>query len=213
MRIVEPKAGVFEGFIRQVPDGEPIVLINLLRYRQRADLPGEELTGRQLYERYARIVEPMLMAVGARPIWRGQAQFLLIGPADERWDEIILVAYPSRAAFEQMVNTPEYRACAGLRTAALEDSRLIAATAPQRIGRIAWSVYKLATRVRRRGHAASVASPTSLWQGTTPCARGWPSAPPGGARGPLRDCCASPAAERDGGAGHVSVRRWRPARS
>ncbi len=187
MGIVEPKAGAFEGFARQVRDGEPIVLINLLRYRQRADLPGEELTGRQVYERYAKIVEPMLMAVGARPIWRGQAQVVLIGPADERWDEIILVTYPSRAAFEHMLNTPEYRACAGLRAAALEDSRLIAATAPQRIGRVAWSVYRLVTRVRRRGYAASVGSPASFMARDNSLRARRPPAPPGGARHHLAD--------------------------
>jgi hypothetical protein len=93
----------------------------------------------------------MLMAVGARPVWRGTGRFVLIGPAGERWDEIILVAYPSRAAFERLVNLPGFGACAGLRAAALEDSRLIVASAPQRIGRLSWLVYSLVTRLRRRG--------------------------------------------------------------
>jgi uncharacterized protein (DUF1330 family) len=114
---------------REVPDGRPIVLINLLRYRQQTSVEGEELSGRQAYECYAKALEPIIMAVGGRLIWRGQARFALIGPPDERWDEVILVAYPRRSAFEGMLRAPEYQASAVLRTAALEDSRLIVATA------------------------------------------------------------------------------------
>jgi uncharacterized protein (DUF1330 family) len=112
---------------------------------------GEDITGRQAYQRYAKALEPIIMRVGGRPIWRGQARFVLIGPPDERWDEVILVAYPSRNAFQQMLATSGYKACAGLRTAALEDSRLIAATAPQTIGRVAWSLYRLTTKLRHSG--------------------------------------------------------------
>lgn len=156
MKIVEPGVDAFEGLGQQVPEGQRVVMINLLRFRARVTAEGEELTGRRLYERYARALEPLLMAVGGRPIWRGQARFVLIGPGGERWDEVVLVAYPSRGAFERLVNLPEYRACAGLRTAALEDSRLIVATAPQHISWLAWSLHKLVTISRRRW-AAGVA--------------------------------------------------------
>ena len=127
------------------------MLINLLRYRQRADVPGQRLTGRQAYQRYARAIGPMLMAVGARPIWRGKGRFVLIGPAGEHWDEIILVAYPSRGAFDRLLDLPGFQARAGLRAAALEDSRLIAASAPQSISRLTWLLYRLVTRLRGRG--------------------------------------------------------------
>jgi uncharacterized protein (DUF1330 family) len=140
-----------EAFARDVPDGQPIVLINLLRYRHQTTVNGEDITGRQAYQRYAKALEPIIMRVGGRPIWSGQARFVLIGPPDERWDEVILVAYPSRNAFQQMLATSGYQACAGLRTAALEDSRLIAATAPQTIGRVAWSLYRLTTKLRHSG--------------------------------------------------------------
>ena len=151
MRTVTVDPGAFEAFAREVPDGQPIVLINLLRYRQQTTVNGEDITGRQAYQRYAKALEPIIMRVGGRPIWRGQARFVLIGPPDERWDEVILVAYPSKNAFERMLATSGYRACAGLRTAALEDSRLIAATAPQTIGRLAWTLYRLMTTLRHGG--------------------------------------------------------------
>ena len=151
MATVDAASDALAAFAREVPDGEPIVLVNLLRYRQRTSVDGVGLSGRQAYERYAKALAPSIMAVGGRPVWCGQARFVLIGPPEERWDEVILVAYPRRSAFERMLRTPAYRTSAGLRTAALEDSRLIAVTAPRRISRVAWSLYKLATTLRRLG--------------------------------------------------------------
>ena len=110
--------------------------------------PIEEL--RQAYERYVKALEPAIMTVGGRPIWRGEARFTLIGPSAERWDEVILVAYPRRQAFERLLATREYRAAVALRSAALEDSRLIVTIAPQAIGRVAWSLYKLGAKLHRR---------------------------------------------------------------
>jgi uncharacterized protein (DUF1330 family) len=164
--VTEARPGALEGFTRQVGDSEPIVLINLLRYRPRADVPGEQLTGREAYERYTRAVAPLLMAVGARPIWRARGRFVLIGPAGERWDEVILVAYPSRGACERLLNLPGFRACADLRTAALEDSRLIVASAPQRVSRLTWLLYTLVTRLRGRGPAPPASVPEPLGTAT-----------------------------------------------
>jgi uncharacterized protein (DUF1330 family) len=151
VKTIEPGSDAFAELSRQVPEGQPIVLINLLRFRARVVAQGEELSGRRLYERYAKALEPLVMAVGGRPIWRAQGRFVLIGPGGEHWDEVILVAYPSRNAFERLVNSPGFRECTGLRTAALEDSRLIVATAPQHISWLAWSLHKLAATSRRRG--------------------------------------------------------------
>ena len=113
---------------------------------------GRSITSRQAYQRYAKAIKPIIMMVGGRPIWRAQAQDRLDrAQPNERWDEVILVAYPSRNAFQRMLATSRYRACADLQTAALEDSRLIAATAPQTIGRVAWSLYRLTTTLRHSG--------------------------------------------------------------
>jgi uncharacterized protein (DUF1330 family) len=137
-----------------VPDGQPIVMVNLLRYRAWADYPpGTEtaqITGRQAYERYTQLTLPFLRKVGARPLWRADGRACPIAPKGEHWDEVILVRYPSRAAFGRMISDPEYQSGTIHRTAALEDSRLIACTSPQRIGRFAWWVLKLSSRLRGR---------------------------------------------------------------
>lgn len=49
----------------------------------------------------------------------------LIGPSEERWDLVLLISYPSVAALMGMLQSPDYLAGSGHRTAAVEDSRLL----------------------------------------------------------------------------------------
>jgi uncharacterized protein (DUF1330 family) len=51
-----------------------------------------------------------------------------IAPKDEQWDLLLLVRYPSAAAFLSMLSDPEYKAATVHRSAALSDSRLIGTT-------------------------------------------------------------------------------------
>jgi uncharacterized protein (DUF1330 family) len=50
----------------------------------------------------------------------------------EEWDEILVVEYPSRKAFLNMVQSDEYKVPKQIRNEALEDSRLISMQAPKR---------------------------------------------------------------------------------
>ena len=113
-------------------DGEdgPITMLNLLRYAERADYPSdfeaEPCSGREAYARYGKVAFKTLSGVGGRILWIGQVALSLIAPQDEQWDDVVLVQYPSRAAFLGMLQLEEYKAAAPHRTAALADSRLIA---------------------------------------------------------------------------------------
>lgn len=110
------------------PEEGPIVMLNLLRFREQAELaPGAEaetLTGRESYQRYAQATAPHLSAVGGRLLNVAQCAETVIGE-DREWDLVALVEYPSRSAFLAMVGNPDYQASTHLRTAALADSRLI----------------------------------------------------------------------------------------
>jgi uncharacterized protein (DUF1330 family) len=116
-----------------IGDGEPVVMINLLRYREQADYGGradiEPCSGRAAYGRYMKQAFAFVIAVGGAVFWQGAPKALLLGPPEERWDLALLVRYPSKEAFLAMVSDPAYQAITVHRTAALEDSRLIA-TAP-----------------------------------------------------------------------------------
>jgi uncharacterized protein (DUF1330 family) len=140
----------------RVPDGEPVVMLNLLRYRDSVGAGKNDPTGRQSYEHYFQATLPILMEVGGRPLWRGQFRFPLVGPKDGRWDEAMLVGYPTRSAFERMVNDARHEAEVAFRTAALEDSRMITMVMPKMIGGFAWWTPKISARFRRNGERNGV---------------------------------------------------------
>jgi uncharacterized protein (DUF1330 family) len=130
MATVNPTLEAVRQFERDTPDDAPIVMLNLLTFRDRADYgagpdAGGDVTGAKAYERYAEAVLPLLFEVGGLPLWIGKGRATLIGPGHESWDELYLVWYPSRRAFLRMIKSPAYQAVMRHRTAALSDSRLI----------------------------------------------------------------------------------------
>lgn len=97
----------------------PIVMVNLLKFN---DGPG-----RASYLRYATEVQPFLDKVGASIVYVGDVHHNVIGaPGEPWWDTILLVSYPSRARFLEMVLDPDYQAISAHRSNALANSGLIA---------------------------------------------------------------------------------------
>jgi uncharacterized protein (DUF1330 family) len=140
--------------LSRVPDGHPFAIINLLRYKDWAEYPPgtvtDKPTGREAYARYSELTTAGLNRVGAYPVWRGEFSAHLIGPADERWDEILIVQYPRKSAFEQMIADPEYRKVVFHRTAGIKDSRLYGITSPQAIGQAKWELFKIWEKLHGR---------------------------------------------------------------
>lgn len=112
--------------LASLPEGKPIVMLNLLRFRDQAAYsnPSEACSGREAYKRYSQTSLQTIAAVGASVIFSGRAHESLIAPPGETWHQVFLVRYPSAAAFRSMLSMPEYQACVRHRTAALADSRL-----------------------------------------------------------------------------------------
>ena len=115
------------GALAGAPDDTPVVMLNLLRYRDEA-ADGSGRTGRDAYMHYGSLVIPMVLGRGGTFLYQGAAQQVVIGPTDEAWDEVVLVQYPSRAAFIDMVTSAEYLEAHVHREAGLADSRLVAMT-------------------------------------------------------------------------------------
>jgi uncharacterized protein (DUF1330 family) len=132
---IHPDPAVLEA-LAGLADGEPVVMLNMLRFREQASYPEgsphAHCSGREAYARYGAEAVKHVAAVGGKPIWMGAAQLTIIGPSDEPWDDVLLVEYPSRKAFLTMASNPDYLACSVHRTAALADSRLIAMLARRR---------------------------------------------------------------------------------
>ncbi len=125
----------FYARMASLPSGKPIVMLNLLNFRDQAKYPEQHpnhasgSSGRAAYEVYKELLVPyMAEHVGAKLLFRGDVAASLIGPEDEAWDEVILVEYPSLEKFASMVQDPEYHKIAIHRSAALKDSRLVALT-------------------------------------------------------------------------------------
>ena len=104
---------------------EPVVMLNLIKFREIAeDGSGVDgMSGREAYSVYGQKFTALHPRFGGEPIWMGQANNTIIG--DEDWDIVILVRYPTRRQFVEMMKDPDYQAIAPIRAAALEDSRLV----------------------------------------------------------------------------------------
>ena len=103
------------------PDG-PIVMVNLLKFKQRAEYAdGREtdLTGRQAYALYGQAVAGILPEFGGRVLFAGNVSFLSLGQVEELWDEVALAEYPNRAAMLAMTTSPQWMEAAVHRTAGL----------------------------------------------------------------------------------------------
>jgi uncharacterized protein (DUF1330 family) len=129
---VEPTGEQLREFARTVDDGTPIVMLNLLRYREQAnyaqDAAQSPCSGREAFKRYSKLSIACIEDCGGQVLFIGSALATVIGPSDEKWDDIFLVQYPSRSAFLQMIASERYRINFH-RSAALQDSRLIATRA------------------------------------------------------------------------------------
>jgi uncharacterized protein (DUF1330 family) len=123
---IEPTAAQFER-LASSPDEGPIVMLNLLRFKESADGidAGDEISGAQAYARYGAEATKFLARAGGRILWSGAAQESVIGPHEREWDMVLVVEYPSRTAFLAMVGDPQYQTIHRHREAALDDSRLI----------------------------------------------------------------------------------------
>jgi uncharacterized protein (DUF1330 family) len=122
---VDPTKDSFARFRADDRPG-PIHMLNLVRFRDRAAYPdGREATGAEAYAAYGRESFPVFSRLGGRIVWRGGFELMLIGPADERWDECFIAEYPSVAAFVEMIRDPVYREAVKHRQAAVLDSRLV----------------------------------------------------------------------------------------
>lgn len=127
MGMVDFDAEALEAMNGGDPD-EPVVMLNLLRYRDVAQSGHgmDGLSGREAYGVYGQRFEALHPRFGGEPIWMGRAGRTVIGGED--WDVAILVRYPTRRQFVEMIRDPDYQAIAPIRAAALADSRLIETT-------------------------------------------------------------------------------------
>jgi hypothetical protein len=120
----------------KIPANTPFLMLNLLRYRDQAAYSDPTVakfsTGREAYLQgylpaFGVVASKSDLTKSIQPILIGTVIQTIIGPADERWDDMALVQYPNFEAFQAVAQSEEYhRDAEPHRQAALENLRLIA---------------------------------------------------------------------------------------
>jgi uncharacterized protein (DUF1330 family) len=91
-------------------DGAPIAMVNLLKYRDKAEYADgreTELTGREAYMIYSEGVKKCLAKIGGSVSFMGEVRRLMLGEVEELWDDVAIANYPSRSAMLEMMQLPE----------------------------------------------------------------------------------------------------------
>jgi uncharacterized protein (DUF1330 family) len=115
---VEPTPEQFAALAARQAE-QPVVMVNLLQFHTDG--------GRQSYLRYVQEAAPHLQRVGGTVRYAGVSPTVVIGDGEKPWwDAILVVEYPSPAAFLDMVTNEDYLKVHEHRVAALDRGDLIA---------------------------------------------------------------------------------------
>jgi hypothetical protein len=113
--------------VRPEADG-PFYMANFIRHRERAqyrDGRPTDLTGAEADAIYGAQVLPILLSIGAQPIYVGDVEVWLIDPDGAGWDQVTVVRYPSRAQLVAMLERDDFRAAAEHKIAGVERTTVL----------------------------------------------------------------------------------------
>lgn len=93
------------------PSGS-VFMINLIKFKSKASYEDDrntDLSGREAYRIYGMGVVKMLPQYNAEVVVGAHITELIIGEADELWDEISVVKYASRQDLNNMTSSQEWK--------------------------------------------------------------------------------------------------------
>lgn len=125
--VLQPTGDQVRAF-RDRATGEPIAMLNLLKFRERAlyeDGRETDLSGRDAYKLYAAGFREVMEPRGVKILYAGDVRGLLIGAGDDLWDEVALIQYPSAQVMLDMLRDETYQQAQQHRAAGLEGQLLI----------------------------------------------------------------------------------------
>ncbi|HYV67131.1 MAG TPA: DUF1330 domain-containing protein [Myxococcales bacterium] len=112
---VEPDSAALRRF-GEGDDRKPLVLAQLLRFAE---------GGRERYLEYSAAAQRLLAGVGAQVLYAGECTEPLLSPESGGWDAVVLVRYPNRAAYLEMLAQPAFQEIAPLRRSAVREVALL----------------------------------------------------------------------------------------
>ncbi len=116
---IDPRGADLKRFLAEDPGG-PVVMLNLLRFAG---------GGRERYREYVQAFSPFADKYGGELVYAGDGSTALVAEPGQAWDAVLMVRFPSRAAFSKMVADPDYQKITPLRTTALSEA-VLQATVP-----------------------------------------------------------------------------------
>ena len=106
---VYPNREQMKGFFEEGNDDQPIYMINLLKFKEKAEYKdGREtsLSGREAYALYGEIIEKHLIELGGEVIFKSKVTRITVGKVDELWDAVAIAKWPSKKVMgENMMPT------------------------------------------------------------------------------------------------------------
>ena len=117
----------FEAVLVQDVEGS-VPMLHLLKFRETAayeDGRETSLTGADAYQLYLHDLVDRVRSVGGRLALSEPTRCLVLGQADELWDAVLVMDYPSKEAFVEIVTSPEVLASGVHRRAALAGQLLM----------------------------------------------------------------------------------------
>ena len=128
LNAIEPTPEQIKKFLSDKKAGEPVYMLNLLKFKDKATYKnGENISGREAYARYASAFSQLVKdkKIEGDGLWGGNMNSWLIGQGEGEWDAIGIFKYPSAEVMIETVSSDEYRKIHKHRRAGLEGQLLI----------------------------------------------------------------------------------------
>jgi uncharacterized protein (DUF1330 family) len=125
--VLQPSGDQVRAF-RDRQTGEPIAMLNLLKFKDKAvyeDGRPCELSGREAYALYGKTFKEIMGPQGVNILYSGEMRGVLIGQGDDLWDAMALIQYPSTQVMLDMLRNEDYQQAQQHRAAGLEGQLLI----------------------------------------------------------------------------------------
>lgn len=105
------------------PGPEPIYMVNLLKFKEKAEYDDGRpttLSGQEAYHIYGTAVAELLKEFGGALLFSADVHRLMIGDVEKLWDEVGIATYPSRQAMLDMMRSTRMQEISIHRSAGLE---------------------------------------------------------------------------------------------
>lgn len=125
--VLQPTGDQVRAF-RDRQTGEPISMLNLLKFKDKAEYEDgrpSDLSGQEAYQLYTKGFREVMEPKGIRILFSGDVRGFLIGEGEGAWDAAFIVEYPSTQVMLDMFRDEDYQQAQQHRAAALVGQMLV----------------------------------------------------------------------------------------